>query len=82
MTAKENCTLLEIKGQEFLKVVREHTNVALELLFKLSERLRHADEQVMAVKLKDVDEKLSSFNAKFDADLIRIFNELVIPTYD
>jgi len=69
VTAKENCTLLEIKGQEFLKVVREHTNVALELLLKLSERLRHADEQVMAVKVKDVDEKLSSFNAKFDADL-------------
>ncbi|MFQ5853642.1 MAG: Crp/Fnr family transcriptional regulator [Candidatus Binatia bacterium] len=67
--ANETCTLLEVKGEEFLKLLREHTQIALELLLKLSERLRHTSEQLLAVKLKGVDEKLDLFNTKFDTKL-------------
>ncbi|MFQ5796441.1 MAG: Crp/Fnr family transcriptional regulator [Candidatus Bipolaricaulia bacterium] len=69
VTANEDCTLLEVEGQEFLKLLHEHTNIAFEILLKLSERLRHTNEQVMGDKLKDIDEKLNLFTTKFDTEL-------------
>jgi hypothetical protein len=39
------------------------------MLLTLSERLRHVNEQVLAVRQKDVDEKLNFFNTKLDAEL-------------
>ena len=67
--ANENCRLLEIGGQEFLKVLREHTHVALEVLLGISERLRHADEQVTALKMKDMDGKLRQFKAELAVEV-------------
>ena len=70
--AIESCTLLEINGQEFLKLLDEHRDVESKMLLKLSERLRHANEQVVTVRLKGVDEKLKLFNEKVDAEVKKI----------
>jgi len=70
--AIESCTLLEIDGQEFLKLLDEHRDVESKMLLRLSERLRHANEQVVAVRLKGVDEKLKLFNEKVDAEVKKI----------
>jgi CRP-like cAMP-binding protein len=67
--AKEQCSLLEMKGEEFLKLMSEHPEVEFKVLLTLTERLRHMNEQALAVQLKDIDEKFSFFNAKLDAEL-------------
>ena len=67
--AKESCVLLEIKGQEFLKLLDEHKDVESKMLLKLSERLRHANEQVMAGRVKGVDDKLETLKIKHEAEL-------------
>jgi CRP/FNR family transcriptional regulator, cyclic AMP receptor protein len=67
--AKEPCILLEIKGEEFLKLAHTYPDIELTMLLTLSERLRHVNEQVLAVRLKEVDEKLNFFNIKLDAEL-------------
>lgn len=66
---KEQCSLLEMKGEEFLKLMSEHPEVEFKVLLTLTERLRHMNEQSLAVPLKDIDEKFSLFNAKLDAEL-------------
>jgi CRP-like cAMP-binding protein len=66
--ARENSTLLEIKGKEFLEIMEEHSEIASKVLLTLSERLRHTSEHV-SVKLKDVDEKINLFNIKLDSEL-------------
>jgi CRP-like cAMP-binding protein len=67
--ANEPCILLEIKGDEFLKLAHMYPDMELKMLLSLSERLRHVNEQVLAVRLKEVDEKLNFFNTKLDAEL-------------
>ena len=67
--AKESCVLLEIKGQEFLKLLDEHKDVESKMLLKLSERLRHANDQVLAVRVRAVDEKIDALKAKYEAEL-------------
>jgi CRP-like cAMP-binding protein len=67
--AREPCILLEIKGEEFLKLAHTYPDIELKMLLTLSERLRHVNEQVLAVRQKDVDEKLTFFNTKLDAEL-------------
>jgi CRP-like cAMP-binding protein len=66
---KESCVLLEIKGQEFLKLLDEHKDVESKMLLKLSERLRHANDQVLAVRVRGVDEKIDALKVKHDAEL-------------
>jgi CRP-like cAMP-binding protein len=67
--AKESCGLLEIKGQEFLKLLDEHKDVESKILIKLSERLRHANDQVLAVRVRGVDEKIDALKVKLEAEL-------------
>jgi CRP-like cAMP-binding protein len=67
--AKESCWLLEVKGEEFLKLLSEHPEVELKVFLTLTERLRHMNEQVLAVQLKDIDEKFSLFNRRLEAEL-------------
>lgn len=67
--AKENCVLLEIKGQEFLKLLDEHKDVESKILLKLSERLRQANDQVLAFRVRTVDEKLEALKVKHEAEL-------------
>jgi CRP-like cAMP-binding protein len=67
--AKESSILLEIKGQEFLKLLDEHKDVESKMLLKLSERLRHANDQVFAVRVRTLDEKIDALEAKHEAEL-------------
>lgn len=64
--ANENCILLEIKGPEFFEVMTKHPDFAFKVL---SERLRHTNEQVVAMRMEDVDEKISIIDAKLTAEL-------------
>ena len=67
--AKESCVLLEIKGQEFLKLLDEHKDVESKMLLKLSERLRHANDQILAVRVRGVDDKIESLKTKLEAEV-------------
>jgi len=67
--AREACSLLEIKGEKFLRLASQHPDIEFRVLLTLSERLRHTNEQVLAFHLKDVDEKLTLFNLKLDTEL-------------
>jgi CRP-like cAMP-binding protein len=67
--ANENCILLEIKGQEFLKILADHPDMEFKILLKLSERLRVLNDHLLTIKVQDIDEKLKLFNSKLDAEL-------------
>ncbi|MGK7876736.1 MAG: GUN4 domain-containing protein [Xenococcaceae cyanobacterium] len=41
--AIKNCTLLELEGQEFVKLIKENSALAFNVLLKMSERLRYLD---------------------------------------
>jgi CRP-like cAMP-binding protein len=67
--ANENCTLLEVKGREFLKILGDHPDLEFKILLKLSERLRVLNDHLLTMKVQDIDEKLKLFNSKLDAEL-------------
>ena len=67
--ADEESTILEVKGQEFLNLMEEHPEIEFKILLKLSERLRCSNERFLAMKLKNVDEKLQAFNTRLEAEL-------------
>jgi len=52
-----------------VRVLSKLSMMALAVLLGLSERLRHTDEQITALKMKGVDEKLSQFDTKLEAEL-------------
>jgi CRP-like cAMP-binding protein len=64
--AKEDCTVLEIGGPEFQKLVDEYPDIRSRLLLLMGERLRDTNEQILALHLKTVDEKLKLFNNRLD----------------
>jgi CRP-like cAMP-binding protein len=66
--AEEDCTLLEVKGREFLKLLDEHADIEFKVLLELSERLRRLN-QALAAKVHNVDEKLDLFRAELRAEL-------------
>ena len=66
--AKEPCTVLEILGPGFQKLVDEYPDIEFRLLLKMSERLRHTNERILALHLKTVDEKLRLFNDRLDTE--------------
>lgn len=71
--ANQDCTVLEVKGDEFLDLLQEHPDIEIKVLFKLCERLRHTHDQFLTTKLKSLDENLYLFKAKLDAEL-RVFD--------
>jgi CRP/FNR family cyclic AMP-dependent transcriptional regulator len=66
--AKEPCTVLEIRGPEFLRLMVDHPDIQFRLLEKMSERLRNTGEQILGLNLTNVDEKLRLFNLKLDTE--------------
>jgi len=71
--AREACTLLEIDGRDFRKILENHPDIELKVLLKVSERLRNANEQILKVHLRGIDERLNLFNQKLDVEH-RIFD--------
>ena len=76
VVANQECTLLEIKGQEILNLLEKHPDIEIKFLFKLSERLRYTHDQVLGSKLKNIDNRLSLFRAKLDAEIRVMDSEL------
>lgn len=68
VVVSEACTLLEIGGRDFRKVLDDHPEIEVKLLLKVSERLRNANEQLLNVHLRGVDERLRLFNEKLDVE--------------
>jgi CRP/FNR family transcriptional regulator, cyclic AMP receptor protein len=67
--ANERCIVLEIKGDQFLKLLHAHPDIEFKILLILSERLRQVNDQILAVSLKDIDEKLKFFKNQLDTEL-------------
>lgn len=67
VTARARCVLLEIKGQEILKLMRKHHEITIHILREMSERLRHTGEEILKLKLKGLDETIKYFDEKLDA---------------
>lgn len=68
VVVRETCVLLEIGGREFRKLFDNHPEIEVKLLLKVSERLRNANEQILKVHLRGVDERLKLFNDKLDVE--------------
>ena len=45
VTAKEHCTLLEVKGEEFRKLLEAHPDIRSKVRATMSERLGHSSQQ-------------------------------------
>ncbi len=75
MTLEES-SLLHVKGQEFLKILRANPELEFKVLFVLSERLRHLVDHTLRGQLMDMDQKLELFHRKLDSELKVIAAEL------
>ena len=64
--ARENCIVLEIKGEEFRHILNQYHAVESKILLKLSERLRSTNEQLLSVKQIGIDAQLDQLNAKLN----------------
>lgn len=73
VSAVQECLLLEIRGDVLRELVAPHPNLELALQLKLTERLRSANEQILALKLKGGDEALKLLEAKLSAE-VRVFD--------
>lgn len=68
VVVREAGVLLEISGHEFRKLLDPHPDIEVKVLLKVSERLRNANDQILNVHLRGVDEKLRLFNEKLDVE--------------
>ena len=53
--AREECLVLEIKGQALRSLADAHPELGLRLLLQVSERLRHKNEQILTLHLKGME---------------------------
>jgi len=67
--AAERCVLLEIEGGEFLGIAKKHPEIVMDVIEKVTSRLRNIGDQVLKVKLSDMDEKIETLNTRLDAEL-------------
>jgi len=73
--ACDACVALEIDGRALRRVAEDHRDVELDLLLKVSERLRNKNEQLLALQLKAVE----SANRAKDEFLAMLGHELRNP---
>lgn len=66
--AKEPTTVLEILGAPFQDLIDDYPDIEFRLLLKITERLRNANEQILSLQFKGVDEKIRFLNAKLDSE--------------
>lgn len=67
--AERDCELLKISSAIFHDLVEGNVRFASKFSLILSERLRKLTEEILAVRVKNVDEKLELSNTKLDASL-------------
>ena len=65
--AKEHSIVLELHGPPFRDLMDDHPDIELRLLLKIRERLQHANELVLRARLKTIDERIDSLNARIRA---------------
>lgn len=68
VVVRETCLLLEIDGRQFRQLFDRHPEIEVKLLLKVSERLRNANEQILKVHLRGIDDRLKLFNDKLDVE--------------
>ena len=66
--AKEPSTILEIHASGLQEVLDEHPDIEFKLLLMLTDRLRHANSQILGLQRSTVDDKLKLMNARLDAE--------------
>ncbi|MGK7874223.1 MAG: Crp/Fnr family transcriptional regulator [Xenococcaceae cyanobacterium] len=59
--AIKNCTLLEFEGQEFVKLIKDNSYLAFNVLLKMSERLRDLDRLILSMKIRGLIMDLKTF---------------------
>ncbi len=64
----EPSLFLEIQGQELLNLIHDHPEIEFKLLMHLSTRLRDVSDQVLAVKVKEIDEKINNVYTRLDIE--------------
>lgn len=67
--AVTECTLLQLDGNFFHDLVKQHPEIEFKLLSILSQRVRQINNKVLAIQQMDVDGKLDLFNSKLNAEL-------------
>jgi len=67
--AAGRCVLLEIDGEQFLTIARKHPEIVMDVIEKVTSRLRDIGDHVLKVKLRDMDEKIQTLNTRLDAEL-------------
>lgn len=71
-----DCELLLITSRFFHDLVNDNARFASRFSLILSERLRKLTEEILAVRIKNVDEKLELSNTKLDASLKAIESQM------
>jgi CRP-like cAMP-binding protein len=67
--ANEECSLLEIKGHDFLELLEHHPGIVFKVLAKLSERIRRTNELFLSKRIQAVDEVVHRLKDKLDAEI-------------
>ena len=65
--ATEASTVLEIDGAKFLPLMQQHGEIGLYLMAKLSQRLRHIDDEVSTRRVKGLDETINNLTNRIEA---------------
>ncbi|GAB4368948.1 MAG: Crp/Fnr family transcriptional regulator [Calditrichia bacterium] len=60
VTAIENSELLVIRREEFLQMLQDYPQIAINLLKELAQRIRKSDEQIKSLSLQDATGRVAS----------------------
>ena len=56
--AQENCKLLAISSEDFIKILKNNFSVSLALMRELAKRLRKSDQHIEALSLSDAEHRI------------------------
>ncbi len=56
--AQENCKLLAISSEDFIKILKDNFSVSLSLMQELAKRLRKSDQHIEALSLSDAEHRI------------------------
>lgn len=70
--ALETSELFHIQRNDFLNLLREHSEISIALLRELTKRLRSADMKIKALSLKDAEGKVASVILQLADDIGKI----------
>lgn len=66
LITSEPCKVIEIEGDNFLSLMRKHNEIAIHLLTKLSQRLRHTDDLILTQQVANIDNALAKMQNQID----------------